>query len=107
MPSDPLTSTEGLEVGQVVIVAKKLRSKQGGEEYWWKTFRVITKVGSWMIETLILKMVIDPDKDKINIMIGRTNSDEIVTLLNDREIPQGPSAMLMKHIALGTIKLNQ
>jgi len=96
MPGDPLKTFEDINVGDVVMVARKFVDKRTGEDYWWKTFRVVSARGNIRnVETTILRMVIDLDKDVR--WISADQPDEVVTLLSPEEMPQGVRAMLMKY----------
>lgn len=102
MPSAPLTTAEGLEPGSVLLVSKYLTPRTG-DPYWWKTFRVVLDVNRWGVDTMILRMQIDEDKDFRQITIP--TEGEVCQLLSDSEVPQGVAAMLMKHISKGVIKV--
>jgi len=103
MPSAPLTSTEGLEIGDVLMVAVKLVGKHDGKPYWWRTFRAVLDVrGKLYANLLILKMHPDPDKDIREEQIVFT-PERVFTKVEEHELPQGVLAMRMKHTTTGLI----
>lgn len=104
-----LTSTEGLEIGDVLLVAVELTDKATGGDFWWKTFRVVVDhpVGSY-VRVMTLKMHPDPEKDFRDIYIGELGDGgrrQIVELVPKDHWPQGVIAMHTKHIHTGHIKL--
>lgn len=106
MPSVPLTSTRGLAIGDVLLVAVRLIGKSDGQPYWWKTFRCVLDVESaTMARLMILKMHPDPDKDIRDEAIVFT-PERVFTKVEEHEMPQGVLAMRMKHISLGLIQLD-
>lgn len=106
IPGAPIRDVRHLRAGDVVLVSLKLTDKRTGDDFWWKSFRVVTEVipRLQMIETTVLRMVIDPDKDERRIVIDDFGT--VVVKLEEHQIPQGVSAMLMKALARGTIKIN-
>jgi hypothetical protein len=103
MPGAPLTSTEGLEIGDVLQVAVRLIGKHDGQPYWWKTFRCVLELTfPGYARLLILKMHPDPDKDIRDELINLT-PDRVFVKLEEHELPQGVLAMRMKHTSLGLI----
>lgn len=109
-PPAPLTSTEGLKVGDVLKVSIRLVDRhRRGETFWWTIFRVVTYLPprgqssrGRLIETLILKL--DPDMDKDIRVIDLRAEDTVATLLPE-PWPQGVSAMVMKLLAKGVISI--
>lgn len=113
MTRDPIKSTEGLKVGTVLMVAKKITSRNGGDDYWWRTFRVVTWVDKpstamgirRTTKLMILKLHVDPDKDEEYVDV--LDSRYVLTVVDEAAMPQGVSAMLMKLIHTGVIKLGE
>lgn len=103
MPSAPLTSADGLEIGDVLLCAVKLVGKHDGKDYWWKTFRAVLDTSPpFYARLLILKMHPDPDKDIRDERINFTH-DRVFTKIEEHEMPQGVLAMRMKHVSTGLI----
>ena len=103
-PPPPLSSTEGLRLGDVVQVSKLLRSKTDGHEYWWRSFRCVTRVtGKRSAQLLILKM--HPDLDRDLYEVDFQERDQVIIKLPEESWPQGVIAIRTKHIMRGLIKL--
>lgn len=107
MPSDPLRNDHDLTPGDIVMVAVLLPAKFGREEFWWRSFRVVTD--RWgdghHIATTVLRLEIDPDKDDRVVNLDDPLERQVVTKLAPEEIPQGVSAMLMKAIHTGKVEI--
>jgi len=102
-----LSSTEGLKPGDVVQIATKLTDKVTGKDFWWRRFCAVTKVRSrWRIEVLHLKMHPDLDKDLRDINLNEALDAQVVTLLPPERMPQGVTAMLMKALHKGWVKID-
>lgn len=108
----PLTTTEGLRLGDVVQIAVQLTDKQTGQPYWWKRFACVT----WLpglspagrarghFRALTLKMRPE-ERDLRDIDLGEEN--QVVTKLDEDRWPQGVVAMRMKLITQGLVKLGE
>ena len=104
-PNVPLTTAENLKVGDVVQIAVQLRDKTTGQDFWWKRFAAVVRHNnSKHFEALTLKMHVDMDKD-LRIIDLRSDK-QVVTWLPPEQWPQGVSAMHMKLVATGRLKLD-
>jgi len=103
-----ITSAADLAVGDVVQIATQLIGKQDGQPFWWRRFACVTDVLPHWFEALTLKLQVD-EKDRRNyeLRADSPNSQQVVYLLTEDEIPQGVAAMKMKQIHLGNIKLGE
>lgn len=109
-PGVPLTKVDHLQVGDVLLVAVQLTDKVTGQPFWWRRFTTVLQLPEerrWGWDTHLtlvsLKMHIDPDKDIREVDLRQEN--QVVTWIPPDQVPAGVAAMLMKHLALGTIKL--
>jgi hypothetical protein len=95
--SDPITSFDDIEPGEIVMVAEYVEP-HGKEAFWWRSFRVVVNVyiTSNYANTLVLRMDINPDKDLRTIELG---DKCVVTRIDPDKIPAGVSAMYMKALA--------
>lgn len=104
-----ITSARDLKVGDVVQISVQLKDREDPTKtFWWKRFACVTDVSArFWFEALNLKLQIDLDKDlrKVDLRDGVNVRPQVVELLEESEIPQGPAAMRMKYIHLGLIKL--
>jgi len=104
MTEGPRTVTTGLKAGDVVAVAQLLTPRDGGNDYWWRTFRVVTKVhSSRFAALLILKLHPDMDKDLRLVDFGENPSKMVITQLPE-PFPQGVAALYMKALHKGWFK---
>lgn len=101
--NEPLTTTDGLKPGDVILAATKIRNKGTGEEWWWKRFCCVIQAGGADVYCVTLKVRPDPEKDHRVLSIGR----DIITQLPEDQWPQGVVAMRMKLIMRGAIKLGE
>lgn len=108
----PLTSTERLEVGDVVQVATKLTERDTGREYWWRRFVVVTEVSGWGSGFMGLHLKLDPDmeRDHRRFWLQSDPDDaldkpQVVTWLPPERWPQGINAIYMKLLTKGLFKL--
>lgn len=96
-----LESTTGLVPGDVVIVAVQMRATGGGH-YWWRRFCCVLQVTAKRHALLLsLKMQIDEDRDIREVDFTR----DVVEKIEEHAWPQGVTAMRMKWIMKGVIKL--
>lgn len=103
-PAVPLTSFEGVKVGDVLQVATQLTDKQTGQPFWWKRFMCVVRLSPsriYMAKALHLKMQVDPDKDML--VLGLGGDKQVVTLVPEDRLPQGVIAMKMKWMHKGLI----
>lgn len=113
MTEGPITSNADLEVGMVVQIAVRLCDKRTGDPYWWKRFAAVTAIpdadSRWHsrhhLEATTLKLHFDPDKDVRTIDLRAF--DQVVTILPKDRWPQGVSALWMKLVTLGHIKIGE
>lgn len=102
--SERITDARDLKFGDVVQVAVELTDKQTGKRFWWRRFCVVTeKAQGWAnksVMTMTLKMNPEPKDFRVIEL-----EDVVVTLVPERQWPQGVSAMYMKHLATGLIKV--
>lgn len=102
----PLVTTEGLRPGDVVQIAVQLTDRATGSPFWWKRFACVVKVHNRRrFDALTLRMRPDLDKDLREVDLAERMEQQVVTLLPERVYPQGVSAMKMKALALGWVKL--
>ena len=101
MSDAPLTTTTGLKVGDVLVVARRKKDDSG----WWTSFRVVYKppINRRIVPLMTLAMHPDPDRDFWDVDV--TDGKNICTPLPEDQQPQGAIAMRMKHILSGLIKL--
>lgn len=99
-----LTTTEGLKPGDVLKVSRRLRDMRTGDPFWWTSFRVVLKVRRRSLRVLTLKLHPDPDKDEWDIEF---DEETVVTYLPESQWPQGVSAMWMKLVQTGAIKIGE
>ena len=107
LPQAPMTSNDGLKVGDVVEIAVMLQDKTTGQSFWWKRFAVDTRlVGKRILEALTLKMHPDMDKDlrMVSYALDDKERPQVVTRLRE-PWPQGVAAMHMKLLAQGVIRI--
>jgi hypothetical protein len=102
-----LGKTDGaphLKPGDVLMVSKKVQPRDGGAEYWWKTFRLVLGPVRFdrSVDTLLCKLHPDPDKDWLTIDFSDTY---VVEYLEEHRWPQGVVAMRMKAIHMGHVQL--
>lgn len=102
--SDPLTVTDDLYAGDVVLVNKRLRDKTTGQDFWWKSFRVVMAqpVMRHYVELMVLKMH-PTEKDYQTVRVPA--EDTIVQKMPEAAWPQGVVAMRLKHLTTGLLKL--
>lgn len=99
-----ITDARDLKVGDVVTVAQHIQGKFGENDYWWKSFRVVVDPPMRRsVMLMILKMRPDPAKDWR--LVDVSDDRFVITKLDESAWPQGVSAMYMKHLATGLIKL--
>ena len=105
----PLNTAEGLKPGDVVQLSTKHQDKKTGEDYWWKRFAIVRRVGDRRlgVEVLHLKMHPDLEKDIKILMMGALPDDQVITLLDPAQYPQGVVAMRMKAIMKGWVRLGE
>lgn len=102
MSGEPLTSTEGLAPGDVVMVAVELRDKTTGNPYWWKRFCcVVDKPHNRRFVTLLTLKMRPEERDLREVDVTK----DVVTKLPEEQWPQGVIAMRMKLIMQRVIKL--
>jgi hypothetical protein len=103
-----IRSPADLVAGDVLYISKLVRPRDR-DEYWWRAYWIVKaaprhKRQTW-VEGMVLKMHPDPDKDHRLIDFDEKFETQVIQFLPENDHPQGVSAMRMKHIALGTIKL--
>lgn len=102
---DIITSTEGLVPGDVLYVSKLVQPR-GGEEYWWRAYWIVKSCPTrHFIDLMLLKMHPDPEKDHRMFDFDACGDKQVIQYLHPDKYPQGVSAMKMKHVTLGTIRL--
>lgn len=100
--SAPLTTTDGLKVGDVVTVATKLRDPRTGQPYWWTRFAAVIQIDSdQYLTALTLKLKPNLDRDERVVWL----KEDIVIKLDPDKWPEGVSAMYMKLVTQGIIKI--
>ena len=107
LPQAPMTSNDGLKVGDVVQIAVMLQDKTTGQSFWWKRFAVVTRLlGRRHFEALTLKMHPDMDKDVRMVSFATDDKErpQVVTRLRE-PWPQGVAAMWMSLAAKGIIRI--
>lgn len=98
---DMIRSTEGLTEGDVLLVAVQLSDKVSGAPFWWRRFCVVLRISNSTWATLMtLKMTIDPDRDVREVDFTK----DVITVVDEHQMPQGVAAMYMKHLTLGKFK---
>ena len=108
MVADPLTSAEGLKVGDVVTVSTPLKDKKTGELFRWNRFMVVLSEPDYAqsFSALTLKMhVTEKDYRVIYISPNLDKQSEVVCKIEEKDWPQGVIAMRMKLIMQGIVKL--
>lgn len=101
--TDPLTTTEGLRKGDVLMVAVKLVDQTTGQDYWRRRFVAVHEKPRLRthLRCVTLKLAIEPkDYREVNV------ATDVVTRVQGDAIPQGVSAMLMKLIHTGQLRLD-
>lgn len=107
----PLTSTDTLKVGDVVQIAQEVR-KHGEDPFWWKRFAVVESViagGLFRAVFLAMRPNLDTNDFRSDVKLINLRDPgyrRIITKLHN-PWPQGVSAIVMKYIALGIIKLGE
>ncbi len=100
--ADRITTTEGLKLGDVLLVAVELTDKVTGAPFWWRRFCTVMAVSNARWATLMtLKLHIDPDKDVREVDFSK----DVVTPVHEYQMPQGVAAIFMKHVTKGLIKV--
>jgi hypothetical protein len=107
-PAAPLTSTEGLKLGDVVQIAVQLRDDYG-KLFWWKRFAVVVTLPKRSGDHFYaLNLKLHPTQDDVREVDFDTDGGrpQVVTKLEE-PWPQGVAAMHMKLVAQGVIKIGE
>lgn len=100
-----LTTTQGLKAGDIVMVSVELTDKTTGSPFWWRRFCAVYQTpwvsSPWHVEVLTLKLHVDMHKDLREVDLRK----DVVTRVDVASQPQGVSAMLMKLIHTGVIRI--
>lgn len=111
MTGQIITNTNDLKPGDVLLVSIQLTDKQTGQDFWWKTFRVVMRkpITKHYAQLLILKMHPDFDKDlrEIDFDPDASEKKQVIQIVPEDAWPQGVIAMRMKLITLGKLKLSE
>lgn len=111
-PTAPLKTTEGLRLGDVVQIAVQLEDKITGQPFWWRRFACVvwlpafSPVGSMRTRFRALTLKMRPDEKDLR-EISLAEERQVVTWLPEDRWPQGVTAMRMKLITQGVIKLGE
>jgi len=106
--ADPLTSAEGLKVGDVVSISTLLKDKKTGEPFRWNRFAVVLAEPdhAQSFVALTLKMhVSERDYRVVYLTRELTPSSDVVCKIEEENWPQGVVAMRMKLIMQGILQL--
>lgn len=98
--SERITDATELPIGSVVIVAVQGVDKKTNMPYWWRRFVYVERVDDRQYFTgITLKLELDTNCWR-EIDVNR----DVVTLVEEHAIPQGISAILVKHLTKGAFK---
>lgn len=105
--ADPLTSTDGLKVGDVISISTLLKDKKTGESFRWNRFAVVLSEPDHLsFAALTLKMhVTERDYRVVYLTRELTPSSDVVCKIEEENWPQGVVAMRMKLIMQGILSL--